>query len=192
MKPSDIPQFFIRQQNGEYILTFIDDKFVQRDYGVVEDSPIKGSITAIFNFIAKQKTEEQLKIEELKEKNELALSLIRTKLSDEEKIDFIDLFPPFQETHDYVTGDEFSYNGTIYRVLQDHRSSHYRPHEAVSLYVDILNKLTIEEFKQPTGEHDAYMIGDKVLWQGEVYRSIIDNNVWSPTDYPQGWEKENS
>lgn len=22
-----------------------------------------------------------------------------------------------------------------------------------------------------------------------TYRSLIDNNVWSPTDYPQGWEK---
>ena len=24
---------------------------------------------------------------------------------------------------------------------------------------------------------------------GQVYVSLIDNNVWSPDDYPQGWQK---
>ena len=47
----------------------------------------------------------------------------------------------------------------------------------------------VEEFKQPTGEHDAYQTGDKVLFDGDVYESIIDNNIWSPVDYPQGWKK---
>ena len=46
----------------------------------------------------------------------------------------------------------------------------------------------VEEFKQPTGEHDAYHIGDKVLFNGDVYESIIDNNTWSPSAYPQGWK----
>ena len=46
----------------------------------------------------------------------------------------------------------------------------------------------VEEFKQPTGEHDAYQTGDKVLFDGDVYESIIDNNIWSPADYPQAWE----
>lgn len=34
-----------------------------------------------------------------------------------------------------------------------------------------------------------YMIGNCCLDDGEVYRSTIDNNVWRPKDYPQGWEK---
>ena len=143
MEVFKIPQFFVRQNQGSYHLTFVDDKGHQRDFGEVEDSTVKGSITTIFKFLSKQKTEEEIKIEELQVKNQLALDLVKTKLTDEEKIDFIDLFPPFKETHDYIKGDEFSYNGTIYRVLQDHRSNHYRPNEAVSLYVDILNKLTI-------------------------------------------------
>ena len=33
-----------------------------------------------------------------------------------------------------------------------------------------------------------YMIGDCCLDDG-VYRSTIDYNVYSPHDYPQGWEK---
>jgi hypothetical protein len=47
----------------------------------------------------------------------------------------------------------------------------------------------IKEWKQPTGAHDAYMIGDKVIYtDGNIYKSLIDNNVWSPDVYPNGWE----
>lgn len=45
----------------------------------------------------------------------------------------------------------------------------------------------LAEWKQPTGAHDAYMKGDKVIYKGDVYESLIDNNVWSPEVYPSGW-----
>lgn len=34
-----------------------------------------------------------------------------------------------------------------------------------------------------------YNIGNVCLFEGEVYRSTMDNNVHSPGDYPDGWEK---
>lgn len=33
-----------------------------------------------------------------------------------------------------------------------------------------------------------YNAGECCTCDGGTYRSLIDNNVWSPTDYPQGWE----
>ena len=45
------------------------------------------------------------------------------------------------------------------------------------------------EWVQPTGAHDAYQTGDHVMFEGQEYKSLIDGNTWSPTDYPQGWEK---
>lgn len=33
-----------------------------------------------------------------------------------------------------------------------------------------------------------YNTGDCCTWEGVAKRSTIDNNVWSPGDYPQGWE----
>lgn len=47
---------------------------------------------------------------------------------------------------------------------------------------------TVAEWKQPTGAHDAYKSGDKVIYGGKVYKSLIDSNVWSPDVYPNGWE----
>lgn len=48
---------------------------------------------------------------------------------------------------------------------------------------------TTSEWRQPTGAHDAYMKGDTMIYtDGKSYKSTIDNNVWSPDVYPNGWE----
>lgn len=47
---------------------------------------------------------------------------------------------------------------------------------------------TVPAFIQPTGSHDAYQTGDRVIYNGQIYESTIDNNVWSPDTYPQGWK----
>jgi hypothetical protein len=46
---------------------------------------------------------------------------------------------------------------------------------------------TYAAFVQPTGAHDAYNIGDKVTFEGHLWESLINANVWSPTVYPAGW-----
>jgi len=32
-------------------------------------------------------------------------------------------------------------------------------------------------------------MGDKVRFNGKVYESVINGNVWSPADYPAGWRE---
>lgn len=44
------------------------------------------------------------------------------------------------------------------------------------------------EWVAPTGAHDAYKVGDVVIFEGMKYKSLIDANAWSPVDFPQGWE----
>lgn len=44
------------------------------------------------------------------------------------------------------------------------------------------------EYVQPTGAHDAYHVGDKITYNGKHYTCQIDNCVWTPDAYPQGWE----
>lgn len=48
---------------------------------------------------------------------------------------------------------------------------------------------TYPEFVQPTGAHDAYNTGDRVTYNGKVYESLIDANVYSPDTYPAGWRE---
>ena len=47
---------------------------------------------------------------------------------------------------------------------------------------------TVDDFKQPDGAHNAYNTGDRARYNGVVYESLIDGNVWSPEAYPQGWK----
>ena len=47
----------------------------------------------------------------------------------------------------------------------------------------------IKDFVHPTGAHDAYAKGDRVRFNGKVYESVIDNNAYSPSEYPAGWKE---
>ena len=44
------------------------------------------------------------------------------------------------------------------------------------------------EYKQPTGAHDAYHVGDRITYNDKKYECIFDNCVWNPDEYPQGWK----
>lgn len=44
------------------------------------------------------------------------------------------------------------------------------------------------EYKQPTGAHDAYHVGDKITYNGKHYTCVMDGCVWNPDAYPQGWQ----
>lgn len=46
------------------------------------------------------------------------------------------------------------------------------------------------EYKQPTGAHDAYHVGDKITYNGKHYTCVMDGCVWPPDIYPQGWREE--
>ena len=78
----------------------------------------------------------------------------------------------------------------LYQVLQDHTSAEeWSPEKAPSLYKKIgVTEEGYPEWVQPLGSSDAYNTGDIVSYNGTLYKSVMDDNVWSPTDYPQGWE----
>lgn len=45
------------------------------------------------------------------------------------------------------------------------------------------------EYVKPSGAHDAYNTRDKITFEGKKYICKMDGCVWSPEEYPQGWEK---
>ena len=46
------------------------------------------------------------------------------------------------------------------------------------------------EYVQPTGAGTAYQVGDKVTFNGVHYVCRLPHCVWSPADYPIGWQKQ--
>lgn len=114
--------------------------------------------------------------------------------TDEMALEAVSLFPTWQSGIDYTVGQRVRYNGILYSVLQAHTSQDtWQPDVAVSLFAKVLipDPDVVPEWEQP-GSTNPYMKGDRVLFEGTVYESLIDNNVWPPTAYPAGWKAVNT
>lgn len=44
------------------------------------------------------------------------------------------------------------------------------------------------EYIQPSGAHDAYRTGNRIMFQGKKYICKVDGCVWDPITYPNAWE----
>ena len=110
-------------------------------------------------------------------------------LSDEDALEASNLFPNWEAAFIYAKDDRVRYEGILYKCLQPHTSQEaWTPVAAPSLWAKVLipDENVIPEWEQPDSTN-AYMKGDKVMFNGNVYESTIDNNIWSPTAYPAGW-----
>ena len=112
-------------------------------------------------------------------------------LSDEDALEAINLFPTWNSAAEiYSVGDRVLYNDILYKCLQSHTpQSNWNPETATSLWAKVLipDANVIPEWEQPDSTN-AYQIGDKVMFNGQVYESVIANNIWSPAAYPAGWQ----
>lgn len=91
---------------------------------------------------------------------------------------------------EYKKDMRVTYNSILYKVLQNHTSQKgWTPTSAPSLFAKVLtSEGEILDWEQPDSTN-PYMKGDKVKFKGKIYESVIDNNVWSPEAYPQGWKE---
>lgn len=118
---------------------------------------------------------------------------LAVSMTDEKALEAVELFEKWNgEGIQYKTGDRVRYNGILYKVLQDHESlSNWTPDTAVSLFARVLidDPTVIPEWVQPDSTN-GYMTGDMVTHNGKTWRSLIDNNVWEPSEsLPTLWEE---
>ncbi|MDH5524537.1 MAG: hypothetical protein OEY01_11175 [Desulfobulbaceae bacterium] len=100
------------------------------------------------------------------------------------------IYPQYRADKSYLLNDVFVYETELYRVVQAHTSqSDWNPNTTPALYTKYTPPVQVAEWVQPTGAQDAYNIGDKVLFEGKTYTSLIDANTWSPATYPAGWQE---
>lgn len=111
-------------------------------------------------------------------------------LDDETALEAVTLFETWQPGASYPVGRKVRYAGLLYNVLIEHTSqTGWEPTNAPSLYAKVLVSMdgTVLEWEQPDSTN-TYMTGDRVLRNGKVYESTVDNNVWAPELYPDGWK----
>ena len=125
-----------------------------------------------------------------------AIQLFAQSLTDEVAMEIATVYPTYEVGKSYKANEMFTYGTNdvgdpqLYRVVSDHTSqADWIPNSTPTLYTPI--GLTDEGYpiwSKPTGGHDAYSIGDIVDYNGTLYKSLIDGNVYSPDEYPAGWE----
>ena len=102
-----------------------------------------------------------------------------------------EFYDEWQEGVTYKVNQYVMYKEVLYKVLTEHNSqASWTPDVTASLYAKVLadpTGETINEWVQPDSTN-GYMKGDKVKYEGVVYVSLIDNNIWSPVAYPAGWQ----
>ena len=80
------------------------------------------------------------------------------------------------------------HNEIQYECIKSHMTLiGWEPNIANTLWVKV--NVGCNPWVQP-GSQNPYNIGDCVTFNGSTYISLINNNVWSPTAYPQGWQKQ--
>lgn len=113
-------------------------------------------------------------------------------LSDDDALNGIELYPAYAVGVEYAVGNRFRYGSKLYKVNQAHTSqADWLPDSTPALYTEVAPEGVVPVWVQPTGTQDAYNTGDKVHYpdaDSPIYESKIDNNVWSPEAYPDGWQ----
>ena len=125
-----------------------------------------------------------------------AVLLFATSLSETEAMEIATIYDPYVVGKAYRVDEYFTYGQNdvgdpqLYRVVQAHTSqADWVPSKTPALYTPIgLTDDGYPVWSQPTGAHDAYNKGDVVDYNGTLYESLIDGNVWSPDAYPAGWD----
>lgn len=111
-------------------------------------------------------------------------------LTDEDALEGIELFAPWEVGVAYALDVRVRFEGKLYKCVQAHTSQEtWTPDATPALWTEVAKPGEIPVWRQPTGAQDAYMTGDKVHYpdaDGPVYVCTMDYNTYAPDVY--GWE----
>jgi hypothetical protein len=80
----------------------------------------------------------------------------------------------------------------LYKCLQTHTSQEdWNPEVTPALWVEVAAEGEYREIKDNMLSTEAFAKGE-IGWyksKDNLFKSLIDSNVWTPETYPAGWEK---
>lgn len=125
-----------------------------------------------------------------------AMDIAGALLDEELALECVRLYRKWEINCQYEVNEYFTYGTNavgdpqLYKVVQAHTSlENWAPDLTPSLYEALgLDSEGYPVWARPTGAHDAYNTGDIVNYNDTLYKSLINGNVYSPDEYPAGWE----
>ena len=87
-------------------------------------------------------------------------------------------------------GTRVNWNGTIKRAAVDLWDTEANdPDHAPTLWEDVLYRDGYRIIPETITVGLQFSGGELGWWDGKLYRSLRDANVWTPAAYPAGWEE---
>ena len=86
-------------------------------------------------------------------------------------------------------GTRINWNGVLKRASVDlYDTLENNPDNAPTLWEDIEYKEGYRIIPQTITVGTAFSKDELGWWEDTLYKSLLDNNVWTPEQYPSGWE----
>lgn len=115
----------------------------------------------------------------------LKLKEILRNVSPEDAYRINFLYPEWIYNTKYIINDKVIYNNKMYLAISN-SDGLITPDKDDAFEEIIPPQDIIEEWD--TAYSKIYNIGDKVKVGSHVYKSLINNNIWSPIDFPAAWQ----
>lgn len=115
-----------------------------------------------------------------------------TQLIDQEN-DIPDFDPDKHQYLNWTAGQAVRDDGQAWKLLQPYDSTVYKDHpndmRAQWGLMHTKDPAKAKPFVPAQGTSGMYMLNECCTEGGKVYRSKVDNNVWTPGEYPDFWEE---
>lgn len=123
-----------------------------------------------------------------KQRENIVLS--SASLDDKTASETPELFNRLNEDGELVpAGTRVNWNGVLKRAAVDlWDTNENNPDNAPTLWEDLAYKDGIRIIPETITTGLAFAKGELGWWKDILYKSLLDNNVWNPDDYPNGWE----
>ena len=120
------------------------------------------------------------------------LKRLRDSATDAQASIAVNLYPDMAKNGALVkAGTRIRHNGKILRVAVDmYDTEENSPENAPTLYEEIEYKEGIRIIPETITVGKAFAKDERGWWKDEIYKSLIDANVYTPDAYPAGWSKE--
>ena len=112
-------------------------------------------------------------------------------LDDKDGSAAVDLYPVLTGGGELVSaGTRINWKGVLKRAAVDlWDTAENTPEAAPTLWEDVPYKNGVRIIPETITAGLAFAKGELGYWGDDLYKSLIDNNVWTPEAYPAGWKK---
>lgn len=119
-----------------------------------------------------------------------AIVKFREHATDQQASEAAALYPTMKYSGELIKYQtRINWNGTVKRAATDlWDTEENNPDNAPNLWEDIDYVDGVRVIPEVITAAAAFALNELGYWHGEVYKSLINANVYTPDQYPAGWE----